>query len=276
MSAVLCGLFFLSIAGYLTGVLLEHKALRAGVEQLWYLSASRLEAGRIAGALQLVDKVLDAVYRDNGRVSYGKIAIVTLLLNGLYMAGAFTVVQNTVLQRQEPALQLLSVFVILSLAAPFAFLWECVSYSITASFVRKAVATGKLRFLLFDVLALTFGLSIVPAVVALGIAEWTDSLLWGSFALMISPLYPLAFGFLEQQGSLAWLMSVAGLSICLPTVLVCTSCALFCNRTTLRLCETGLARLSTPNAGSLLRSGSLGMFTLVTGVMTYFGIATIG
>ena len=77
-STLIAIVIFVSAVGYFLGAILLSKSLRSGIENLWYASAKQLETSTPHQLFDMADRIIEVIYRTNGRLSIYKIFTVAL------------------------------------------------------------------------------------------------------------------------------------------------------------------------------------------------------
>ncbi len=278
MSTLLCVLFFGSIAGYLFGVILQNRTLRSGIEHLWFVTANKMEVDRTTLVLDLLDEVVDSLFRIDGRPSKRKLVVLALLLNSIYIGGGvlqlFLSASPDFSRVALVGLAIASVLIMTSVA----YWWGLIAYAITARYVRRAREQARLLPIAIGGLWICAAFYVVPLGL-LFLGRWSrfnsgdaaaSFVLEGMFTIFTPP-GPLVSAI---EGAPPVLLALpASLSPLVPSVIVTAALAVLYNRHTLSLLEATLAKLAHANAPRMIRSASIAIFGIASGLMSYYGIA---
>jgi len=261
MKTVLLLGYYLSLTGYILGLLISNKVVKQTIDSLWYNFVLKSESNLKAEVLAFADIVIDSIYRKNGKLSILKLFIFAIVLNSMFLLVFFSI--DPEFSGFKGIEILLLILILLSVLFLGMMLFEYTSYKITTYFLNKALRNNSLIYIFYDLLILLFILYISP-----GLIVYLISLYYVDVAVAIAiftPLFPLAMiNELSPNPVEIFVMLTSALSIAIPTISLIATISICYNKRTLQLLTIISEKLALID-GKRLRDRSLILFTLCTG-----------
>lgn len=259
-------LYYLSLAGYLIGVILSTASVRHMISEFWYLSTHNKEKYKNCMFFKIADEITSTIYEDNNSLSHKKLLIVTLLMNSMLILGVYLADEINGGTAGMADIQRMSLF------TPFgAYIFEYLSYKATRFFLNKTMANNSIIYMVYDVLLLIVLFYVFP-LIALTAASYFNNAFLGLFTLISTPLFPL-FIITDSKGAYIALMLPAVFSICLPSLLIIIALLLIYNKLTLNIISIIIEKISIIDFEKL-KKRSLILFSLATGTASINAICT--
>lgn len=263
-------LFYGSVLGYLLGLLLESKSFGHLLAEIWARASETGKRPLKQEVLALGGRFLGVVYEKGGRVSVKKLFLISFLLNVPLLIGTVELFTKDNSLRYSQVLMVsdqISVMLIAALVGNITN--EYFSYSITNWFYKKAIKRNLVSLLVLEVVVLLLVFYLVPLVLIFGLKS---NVFIGEYwaGMFLFPSMTTALIMMSTNASKLILM-VPALSVCLPSTAILLAVFSVYNKPVISGLAKG-AELIGGIDGKQLKTGSLILFTFVTGFMTYLSL----